>query len=159
MKPLLVGTLFACVFLVATTACVEKRKVSGLKYHRAKHGYSGGVTEMIDLARVEGFDKVLAIEDLAAFASKVPGAVGFTAHSNFESGVRHARAVLWYTKLSPPQSSWALYLFDETEAKKHPGQAPKASALAAAEARVSGKLKIAQELMDAGGTNGVKLSG
>jgi hypothetical protein len=159
MKPPLVGTLLACVFLVATTACVEKRKESGLKYHRAKHGYNGGLTEMVDLARVEGFDKVLAIEDLAAFASKVPGAVGFTTHPNFESGVRYAHAVLWYTRLSPTQSSWSLYLFDETEARKHPGDAPKASAIAAAEARVSGKLKIAQELIDAGGPNGVKLSG
>src|SRR6185436_13824263 len=125
MKPLLLGTLFACVFLVATTACVEKRKESGLKYHRAKHGYSGGVTEMIDLARVEGFDKVLAIEDLAAFASKVPGAVGFTAHSNFESGVRHARAVLWYTNC-PHLSHHGHYIFlTKPKRRSIPARRPK----------------------------------
>jgi len=137
----------------------DSDKLLEFGYHRAKHGYSGGLTEMVDLARVADFDKVLTIEDLAAFASKVPGAVGFTAHPGFESGKRYARAVLWYTRLSPTQSSWALYLFDETEATKHPGEAPKASAIAAAEARVSGQLKIAQELIDAGGPNGVKLSG
>ena len=52
-----------------------------------------------------------------------------------------------------------LYLFDETEAEKNPGEAPKASTVAAAEAKVSGKLKVAQELIDAGGSDGVKLSG
>src|SRR5678816_750092 len=88
----------------------DRDKLLEFGYHRAKHGYSGGLTEMVDLSRAEGFDKVLTIEDLAAFASKVPGAVGFTAHPRFESGQRHARAVLWYTRLSPTESSWALYL-------------------------------------------------
>jgi len=159
MNRLCLISLIACALIVATANGDESKRENGQEYYRADHGFDGGLTEMTDLTKVEGFDKVLTKNDLARFASKVPGAVGFTVHPQFESGKRYARAVLWYTRLSPTESSWALYLFDETNAKKKPGEAPEAFAVAAAEAKVAGKLGIAQKMIAAGGTNGVKLSG
>jgi hypothetical protein len=114
---------------------------------------------MVDLGKREGFDAIQTIDDVARFASEVPGAVGFTAHPNFEKGTRYASAVVWYTKLSATGSSWALYLFDKKEAQKNPGDAPRAAAVATAEAKVSGKMNEAKELIAAGGPNGVKLVG
>ena len=116
---------------------------------------------MVDLSTLEGFEEVQSTADLAKFASRVPNAVGFTAHPLFESidKLRYAHAVVWYTRLSPPQESWRLYLFEESEAKKKPGETPKASAVATAEVEVSGKLNAARELIEEGGTTGVRLSG
>ena len=129
------------------------------EYFRASHGFNGGLHEMVDLSKREGFDAIQTLDDVARFASEVPGAVGFTAHPDFENGTRHASAVVWYTKLSPTEFSWALYLFDKKEAKKNPGDAPRAAAVAAAEAEVSSRMGEAEELIAAGGTNGVKLVG
>lgn len=137
----------------------ETQSDSVPEYSRASHGFDGGLTEMVDLSELEGFDTVRTIDDLAQFASKVPGAVGFTAHPHFETGTRYAKAVLWYTNLSSRSSSWALYLFDKSEAQKSPGEAPSSAAAAAAEAKVSGKMKEAKELIEAGGPSGVKLIG
>lgn len=128
-------------------------------YFRARHGFNGGLEEMVDLSERQGFDAIRTIDDVARFASEVPGAVGFTAHPDFENGTRHASAVVSYTRLSPTQESWVLYLFDKKEAQKNPGDAPRAAALAAAEAKVSSKIDEARELIAAGGTNGVKLVG
>jgi hypothetical protein len=114
---------------------------------------------MVYLSELEGFDTVRTIDDLARFASEVPDAIGFTAHPRFEKGMRSADAVLWYTNLSSPRSSWPLYLFDKTEAQKSPGEAPSTVAVAAAEAKVSGKMKEAKELIEASGPSGVKLIG
>jgi hypothetical protein len=127
-------------------------------YFRASHGFDG-VFEMVDLSKREGFDAIQTIDDVARFASGVPGAMGFTAHPNFENGIRHASAVGWYTKLSPTESSWALYLFDKTEAQKKPGAPPRAASVAAAEAKVSGKTNEVRGLIAEGGPNGVKLVG
>jgi hypothetical protein len=129
------------------------------KYFRANHGFDGGLVETVDLRKLEGFDDIRTIDQVARFASEVPGAVGFTAHPNFEHGDRYARAVLWYTKLSATGSSWTLYLFDKKEAQKRPGAAPRAGAVAAAEAKVSARMKEARDLIDGGGPNGVKLVG
>ena len=161
-----IGVL-ACV-LISIPACVSKQSLvtdhetqsdSVPEHFRASHGYNGGLCEMVDLSELEGFDAVRTIDDLARFASEVPGAVGFTAHPGFENGTRYASAVLWYTNLSSTSSSWALHLFDRTEAQKSPGDAPRAAAVAAAEAKVSGKMKTAKDLIDAGGPGGVKLVG
>jgi len=127
------------------------------QYFRAKHGFDGGLSEMVDLSELEGFDAVRTIDDLAKFASEVPKAMGFTAHPDFENGTRYAHAVLWYTGLSSKSSSWPLHLFDRAEAQKRPGGAPQAEAVAAAEAKVSARMKEARELVDAGGASGVKL--
>jgi hypothetical protein len=107
----------------------------------------------------KGFDSVRNIDDVAKFAGKVPGAIGFTAHPDFEQGMRYASAILWYTELSSPQNSWPLFLFDETEAKKKPGDKPRSEALAAAEAKVQSKMAMAKELIEASGSRGVKLTG
>jgi hypothetical protein len=107
----------------------------------------------------KGFDSVRNIDDVAKFAAKVPGAIGFTAHPHFEQGMRYASAILWYTELSSPQNSWPLYLFDETEAKKKPGDKPRSEALAAAEAKVHSKMERAKELIEKNGSRGVKLTG
>ena len=128
-------------------------------YFRASHGFDGGLQEMVDLSKREGFDTIRTIDDVATFASEVPGAMGFTAHPDFENGTRYASAVVWYTKLSPTKSSWGLYLFDKKEAQKNPGDAPRAAALAVAEAKVSGKMNEARRLIAAGGPNGVKMVG
>jgi len=126
---------------------------------RARHGFDGGLQEMVDLSKREGFGAIRTMDDLARFASEVPGAVGFTAHPDFEHGTRYASAVVWYTKLSPTESSWALYLFDQKEAQKRPGDAPRAAAVAAAEAKISSRMREAGDLIAAVGTNGVKLAG
>lgn len=128
-------------------------------YFKAKHGFDGGLFEMIELSQREGFDTVRTIDDLARFASSVGGAIGFTAHPNFEAGTRSAQAVLWYTRLSPVDASWPLYLFDEREARKLPSAAARSEAMAAAEAKISGKMEQAKRLIAAGGQRGVKLVG
>ncbi len=128
-------------------------------YFKAKHGFDGGLFEMIELSQREGFDTVRTIDDLARFASSVGGAIGFTAHPNFEAGTRSAQAVLWYTRLSPVDASWPLYLFDEREARKLPSAAARSEAMAAAEAKISGKMEQARRLIAAGGQRGVKLVG
>ena len=132
---------------------------SKLEYFLAMHGFGDGLVEMVDLSTREGFDTVRTIDDVAKFAAKVPGAIGFTAHPHFEQGMRYASAILWYTELSSPQNSWSLFLFDETEAKKKPGDKPRSEALAAAEAKVQSKMAIAKELIEASGSLGVKLTG
>lgn len=132
-------------FLICSTVCAH-----GSKYYRAAHGFNGGMTSMIDLSEFEEFNDARTLDDVARLASQVPGAVGFTAHPDFADGTRYASAVLWYTKLSPTSDSWGLYLFDEAEAKKKPGAAPRAEAVAAAEARA---------LIDTSGPEGVELSG
>ena len=129
------------------------------EYVRAKHGFGSGLIEMVDLSTREGFDTVRTIDDVAKFAAKVHGAIGFTAHPDFQDDTRLASAVIWYTGLSSPQNSWPLYLFDETEAKKKPGGKPRAEALAAAEAKVQSKMAMAKELIEASGSRGVKLTG
>ena len=149
----------ACTNKQAASAPFAMQSDNGTQYFRAKHGYSGGLHEMVDLSKREGFDAVRTFGDVAEFASEVPGAVGFTAHPDFENGTRYAHAVVWYTNLSPVGSSWSLYLFDSVEAQKGPGGAPRAEAVAAAEAKVSGKMAAAQQLIDAGGAGGVKLVG
>lgn len=159
MKRLIVSSLLAFSLLVAAIDGAEKGEENIPRYHLAKHGFNGGFIETVNLTKLKGFDKVLTLRDVAEFASKVPDVIGFIAHPKFESGERYAEAVLWYTKLSPTELSWPLYLLDETEAKKSPGDTPKASAVAAAEAKVSGKLQIARELIAAGGLDGVTLSG
>ena len=107
---------------------------SELEYFRAKHGDGNGLSKKVRLSMRKGFDSVRNIDDVAKFAAKVPGAIGFTAHPHFEQGTRAASAILWYTTLSSPQNSWPFYLFDETEAKKNPGDKPRTEAHAAAEA-------------------------
>jgi len=129
------------------------------EYFRAKHGDGNGLSKMVRLSMRKGFDSVRNIGDVAKFAAKVPGAIGFTAHPHFEQGTRYASAILWYTTLSSPQNSWPFYLFDETEAKKKPGDKPRSEALAAAEAYVQSKMEMAKELIDASGSRGVKLTG
>lgn len=129
------------------------------EYFLAKHGDGSGLSEMVDLSIRKGFDSVRNIDDVAKFAAKVPGAIGFTAHPDFQQGMRYASAILWYTVLSSPQNSWSLYLFDETEAKKKPGDKPRSEALAAAEAKVHSKMERAKELIEKNGSNGVKLTG
>jgi len=162
----LIGT-FACV-LISIPACCGEHSVdtdhktqsdTAPEYFRARHGYGGGLTQMVDLSKLQGFDAVRTFDGLPKFASKVPGAVGFTAHPDFEKGTRYAHAILWYTKLSSTGDSWALYLFDKTEAQKTPGEARRPAAVAAAEAKVSGKMKAAKDLIAAAGPSGVKLEG
>lgn len=156
----------ACI-LVCTADCHLKADSSATQprtrnqvpeHFRANHGYDGGLREMVDLSKLKGFEAVRTIDDVAKFASEIPGAVGFIVHPHFENGTRYAHAVLWYTKLSST-SMWALYLFDKKEAQKTPGSAPRAAAVAAAEAKVSGKAKEARALIDAAGPHGVKLVG
>ena len=132
---------------------------SKLEYFLAMHGFGDGLVEMVDLSTREGFDTVRTIDDVAKFAAKVPGATGFTAHPNFQDDTRLASAVIWYTGLSSPQNSWPIYLFDETEAKKKPGERAHPEALAAAEAKVIAKMETAKELIEASGSRGVKLTG
>ena len=154
--------------LISTASCRHRSDFSVTQpntrspvpdYFRARHGFDGGLHEMVDLSKREGFDAIRTIDDVARFASEVPGAVGFTAPPNFENNTRYASAVVWYTKLSRTESSWPLYLFDKTEAQKKPGDTPRAAAEAAAEAKVSGKMNEARGLIAAGGPTGVKLVG
>lgn len=127
------------------------------EYHRAKHGLNGGHEELVDLSTLPGFDQLKTLDDIAAFAAKVPGATGFTAHPRFENGNRYARAIIWYTNLSDPRQSWPIYLFEKSEAEKLPGAAPRPAAPKAAEAFVQSRVKTAQELIAAAGPEGVEL--
>jgi len=147
------------LMLTMTVTSKTAAKPGVVEYFLASHGFCGGQVEMVDLSKREGFDAIRTIDDVARFASEVPGAVGFTAHPFFENGIRYASAVVWYTKLSPKGLSWSLYLFDKKEAQKNPGDAPLPSAMAAAEAKVSSKMDEARKLVAEGGTNGVKLVG
>ncbi len=159
---LLTGILIAisgCRRPSGSSATQPDTRTRVVECFRASHGFNGGLHEMVDLSSREGFDGVRTIDDVARVASKVPGAVGFTAHPDFENGTRYASAVVWYTRLSSTESSWALYLFDKKEAQKNPGDLPRAAALAAAEDKISGNMNEARELIAAGGTNGVKLVG
>ena len=159
---LLAGALIAaagCRRPADASAAQPEMRTRAVEYFRASHGFDGGLQEMVDLSKREGFDAIRTIDDVAGFASEVPGAVGFTVHPNFENGTRYASAVLWYTKLSPTGRSWALYLFDKKEAQKYPGDAPRAAAVAAAEAKVAGKMNEARGLIAAAGPKGVRLVG
>ncbi len=148
----------AAIIVLSTALGNHAKAENEASYFEANHGFNMGLNEMVDLSEIEGFERVRSTADLARFASKVPGAVGFTAHPSFESGQhRFASAVLWYSHLSPSNMSWRLYLFDEKEAKKQPGEAATEEALAAAEAQISDKLKAAKELIDDGGRRGVIL--
>ena len=140
----------------ATTRDLENGYTN--RYFRANHGFGGGLTEMVDLREMEGFDQLRTIDDVAKFAAKVPAVVGFTAHPFFEKGDRYAKAVLWFTHRSRISQSWPLHLFDEMEAKKGPEEAATPAALLAAEVRINAKLPEAQKLIDAAGTRGVKVS-
>ncbi|WP_395736357.1 hypothetical protein [Prosthecobacter sp.] len=150
--------VIVCALAFAASMGEETNQEKPLRYFPAKHGTNGGLDEMVDLSTMEGFDQAHTLDDVAKFAAKVPGAVGFTAHPRFEKGERHARAVLWYTHCSPLSQSWPLHLFDEAEAKKGPGEAATPAALVAAELRVTAKLPEAQELITAAGTRGVTVS-
>lgn len=163
---LIIGLLTG--LLIGTAGCGRQSDSSvtqpglrppAVQYFRANHGFDGGLAEKVDLSKREGFDEIRTLDDVARFASEVPGAVGFTAHPHFETGTRYASAVVSYTRLSPTKSSWVLYLFDKQEAQKNPGDAPRAVAVAAAEAKVSRKMDEARDLIAAGGTNGVKVVG
>ena len=155
---ILIGTA-GCRRQSDSSVTQPERRPRVVEYFRASQGFNGGLQEMVDLSKREGFDAIRTIDDVARFASEVPGAVGFTAHPDFANGTRYASAVVWYTKLSPTESSWVLYLFDKKEAQKNPGDAPRAAAVAAAEAKASSKMDEARKLIAAGGTNGVKLVG
>ncbi|MBV6498932.1 MAG: hypothetical protein CJBNEKGG_01162 [Prosthecobacter sp.] len=98
----ILGALFSIV-LVASALSEEKTKP---EYFPAKHGYNGGSENMVDLTELKGFDQVRNLDDIARFARRVPGAIGFTAHPDFESGTRLASAVISYTSLSPTNESW-----------------------------------------------------
>ena len=117
---ILIGTA-GCHRQSDSSVTQPERRTRVVEYFRASHGFNGGLQEMVDLSKREGFDAIRTIGDAARFASEVPGAVGFTAHPDFGKGTRYASAVVWYTKLSPTESSWALYLFDKKEAQKNPG--------------------------------------
>jgi len=159
MIGVLAGILISAAGQSDSSVTQPKTRTQVPDYFQASHGFNGGLCEMVDLSKREGFDAIRTIDDVARFASEVPGAVGFTAHPNFENGTRYASAVVWYTKLSPAQSSWALYLFDKKEAQKNPSDAPRAAAVAAAEAKVSSKMDEAKKLIAGSGSNGVKLVG
>ena len=137
----------------------EAEKGSVPEYFRANHGYDGGLKEMVDIRKCEGFDALKTRDDVARFAAGIPGAIGFTLHPEFEKGARYAEAVLWYTKLSSKSRSWGIYLFDKQEAMKNPGDAPRPEAVAAAEAKVSARMEDAQKLIDEAGAKGVNLVG
>ena len=163
---LMVSILLSVLVMVSAcqrqqTPIVHDNMKNGIvpEYFSANHGYNGGLTEMVDLSKCEGFDNLKTRDDVARFASEIPGAIGFTLHPHFEKGTRYAHAVLWYTKLSSKNLSWALYLFDKQEAMKNPGDAPRSEAVAAAEAKVSARMEDAQKLIDEAGAKGVNLVG
>jgi hypothetical protein len=155
---ILTGTL-GCRRPSDSSATQAQAKTGAIEYFQAGHGFNGGLSEMVDLSQRAGFDAIRTLDELAKFASAVPGAVGFTAHPYFEKGERSGSAVMWYTKLSPAGSSQSLYLFNKNEAQKKPGDAPQAAAVAAAEAKVSGQMGKARGLIAAGGATSVKLAG
>ncbi len=150
--------MIVCVMGLARSEGDDAKQEKPPRYYQANHGIDGGLEEMVDLSKMEGFEEARTIDDVARLAAKVPGAVGFMAHPLFEMGDRYAIAVLWYSHRSRTESSWPLHLFDEAEAKKRPGEAATPAALVAAELRISAKLPAAQALMDAGGARGVKIS-
>lgn len=158
MNRLGVICMIVCVTGLTLSEGEEAKQEKPPRYFLANHGNGRGIDKMVDLSEIEGFEDVRTIDDVAKFAAKVPGAVGFTAHPSFETGDRYAHAVVWYTHLSPTSQSWPLHLFDEAEAKKGPGEAARPAALVAAELRITEKLPAAQALMDAAGSQGVMVS-
>ncbi|MBN8421946.1 MAG: hypothetical protein J0L73_23720 [Verrucomicrobia bacterium] len=154
------GLLCMIVYVAALASSEGEETNQGkpTRYFQANHGCNGGLEEMVDLSQIEGFEEVRTISDVAKFAAKVPGAVGFMAHPDFEKGDRFASAVVWYSHRSRTSESWTLHLFDEAEAKKGPGEAATPAALLAAELRVTAKLPTAQALIDKGGALGVNVS-
>lgn len=157
LVPVLCAVVLCCMAISDYSVAENTSATSVPNYFHASHGFDGGLMEMVDLGEFEGFDVCRNMDDLARLASSVKGAVGFTAHPHFEKGERLAHAVLWYTGLSERNQSWALYLFDETEARKMPGEAPTPAAAAAAEAKVNAAMGKAGELIDAARPKGVKL--
>lgn len=148
------------VFAAVMLNCCAAEKAASVNvpdYFRANHGYGAGLMEMVDLSPMEGFEAVQSIDELAKFAAAVKGAVGFSVHPSFEKGKRYAHAVIWYTGLTARNQSWPLYLFNEAEARKMPGEAPTPAAAAAAEAKVNAATGKARELFDAARPKGVKL--
>ena len=144
------------VLLVVTGTSTEPKAP---KYYEAKHGFNGGDIAQVDLSKLDGFDRIRTVDQLALFATKVPGAIGFTAHPEFETGERYADAIISYTTLSPTNESWKLYLYDKLEADKLPGSAPNPRAEMAFEARVQAKMEEARKLITSNGAMGVKLVG
>ena len=151
----ILGTLCA-IILVGTAGSEDKPE---LKYFLAKHGFSGGSQNMVNLSKLAGFDQVRNLDDIARFARRVPGAIGFTAHPNFENGTRYASAMISYTSLSPTNESWKLYLYDRAEAEKLPGSAPTAAAELTFEVRIQAAMAEARKLIDSSGADGVILRG
>ena len=127
------------------------------QFTKAEHGYGMGLNEMVALHALAGFSEIHTIADIARSAQRIPGAVGFTAHPDFESGIRYAHAVVWYTIRSPKNQSWPLYLFDRTEALKRPGEPVPPTAIAAAEAKVEAKMPEARQLVAAAGQSDITL--
>ena len=117
---LILGTLYCLIF--AGSALGDSPIAQ--KYFRAKHGFNRGREVLVDLTKMPGFDKVTNLDDIARFARSVPGAVGFTAHPEFEKGTRLAHAVISYSARSPTSESWKLYLYDKSEADKLPDSTP-----------------------------------
>ena len=150
--------MIVCVMGLARSEGNEAKQEKPPRYFAANHGIDGGLEEVVDLSKMEGFEEARTIDDLARLAAKVPGAVGFMAHPLFEMGDRYAIAVVWYSHRSRTGSSWPVHLFDEAEAKKGPGEAATPAALLAAELRITAKQPAAQTLIDAAGTQGVKVS-
>ncbi len=159
MKTLMRMALAACFFIAWTAVGDHPPAGTAPRYYLAKHGFGGGHAEMVDLSKLPGFENIRKLDEIAAFAAKVKGAVGFTAHPGFEAGERYARAVIWYTALSDANLSWQLHLFDESEAAKPPGSEPRPGALQALDALITSKLEDAQKLIDQGGRKGVRLTG
>jgi len=158
MPLLVLGAVLLCGMAIPDDGAAENTPTVGAQgYFRANHGYGGGLMEMVDLREVEGFEAAKSIDDLATLAASVKGAVGFSVHPHFEKGKRFAHAVLWYTALTERNQSWPLYLFDEADARKMPGEAPTPVAAAAAEAKVNAAMGKGRELMDAARPKGVKL--
>lgn len=149
----ILGALFSIV-LVASALSDEK---TNPEYFPAKHGYNGGSENMVDLTELKGFDQVRNLDDIARFARRVPGAIGFTAHPDFENSTRLASAVISYTSLSPTNESWRLYLYDRVEAMKPPGSAPRPGAELAFEERIEAAMDQARKLLAASGAEGVNL--
>lgn len=157
MKAFLCSLGVPVLLLIAVAAGEEAKPAQPPpKYFPAQHGYNGGLKGLVDLSERDGFDAVRTLDEVAAFAAKVPGAIGFTAHPQFEHGKRHAQAVLWYSRRSKPELSWVLHLFDAAEAQKQPGEAVKAAALLAAERQVANMLPTAEGLIKEGGAGGVR---
>lgn len=129
----------------------------GLEYTIAHHGYGRGLSEMVNLCDLEGFDGIRTIGEVARFAHKIQDSVGFTAHPEFESGTRYAHAVIWYTTLSPTNESWPLYLFDREESQKLPGEPAQPTAIAAGNAKVAGMLTEARNLVISAQQSGVRV--